>query len=448
MAATTHVQDDLRGYLAQLEQRGLLAHIKREVDPRFELPAVLMQLMPQGKAACFEKVKGSAFPVAGNLVTTREALALALGCGRDDVPRTWRDRMRRLIPPEIVGSGPTREVFKIGDEARLTDLPVVTHAEKDAGAYITAGVVIATDLQTGARNCSFNRLQLRGPHEAAIRSMPPQQLGLMHQQAELQSRPLEVAIAIGLHPVELFAAATSPPDGVDELAIAGALRGEPVPLIRCETIDAYVPARAEIVLEGEILPGRREPEAPFGDFMQFYMPQVMSPIFRLKAITHRRDAVYHDIQAGTPDDMHILAPSREAQIYDALDRAGIEVRSVSLLPTILGIAVSIRKQADDDGAHAARLALTAYQWGKTCIVVDHDVDVYSYEDVLWAFSTRCRPATGITVLPEAEGFPRDEFHLHQSKVGIDATAPLGAWTEFERKQVPGATGPRLEDYVD
>jgi 2,5-furandicarboxylate decarboxylase 1 len=439
---------DLRGYLAQLDERGWLARVKREVDPKWELAAVLMRLMPLGKAAIFERVKGSDFGVVGNVCVSRDMLALALDCGRDEVPRVWRDRTERLIEPDIVSSGPVKEVVKTGEAARFTDLPIVFHSEKDAGPFITASVAIASDPETGKRNISFNRMQFRDARETGIRSMPPQHLGMMYAKAEKRGRPLEVAVALGLHPIELCAAATSPAHGVDELAIAGALRGEPVQLVRCETIDAYVPAHAEMVLEGEILPERREREAPFGDFMQFYMPEVMSPVFRLKAITHRKGALYQDMQAGCDDDMHVLAPSREAQVYDALERAGIRVKAVSLLPTILGVAVSIHKQFEREAKNAAMLALGTYRWGKTCIVVDHDVDVYSYEDVLWAFTTRCRPDQGTFVVPEAMGFPRDNFHIHQSKMGIDATVPLGEWTEFERKSVPGAAELRLEDYID
>ena len=441
------IPPDLRSYLAQIEERGWLARVKREVNPKFELPGVLMRLLERGQAAVFERVKGSEFGAVGNVCVTRDMLALALGCGRDEVPRVWRDRTERLIPPEVVSSGPVRDVIKVGEQACFTDLPVCWHSEKDAGPFITASVVIACDPESGLRNISFNRMQLRDARETGIRSMPPQHLGLLHARAEQQGRPLEVAVALGLHPIELCAAASSPPQGVDELSIAGALRGEPVQLVRCETIDAYAPAHAEIVLEGEILPERREREAPFGDFMQFYMPEVMSPVFRLKAITHRTGALYHDMQAGCDDDMHVLAPSREALVYDALERAGIRVKAVSLLPTILGVAVSIHKQFEREAKNAAMVALGSYRWAKTCIVVDHDVDVYNYEDVLWAFTTRCRPDHGTFVVPEAMGFPRDHFHIHQSKMGIDATVPLGEWTEFERKQVPGAAGIRLEEYV-
>lgn len=441
------ITEDLRGYLARLESKGLLTRVRREVDPAGDLVAVLERLMHARHAALFERVKGSEFTVVGNLAVSREMLAMALGCDRDEVPRTWRDRTQKLISAEIVRTGPVKDVIKLGDEARFSDLPISRHSEKDAGRYITAGVAIAADPETGVRNCSFNRVQFRDARESAIRSMPPQHLGLMLSKAEQQGRPLEVAIAIGLHPIELCTAGTSPAHGVDELAIAGALRGEPVPVVRCETIDCCVPATAEIVLEGEILPRRREPEAPFGDFMQFYMPQVMSPIFRLKAMTHRRGAMYHDMQAGCDDDMHVLAPSREALIYDALERAGIRVKSVSLLPTILGVAISIHKQFEGEGKNAAMIALGCYRWGKTCIVVDHDVDVYSYEDLLWAQTTRCRPDQGMFVVPEAMGFPRDELHLHQAKVGIDATVPLGHWAEFERKRVPGAAELNINEYL-
>ncbi len=442
-----HLGRSLRDYLELLEGNDLLIRVDREVERDREIPSILFRLVNAGRAVIFSKVKGSAFPVVGNLVVSRKMLGLALGCDPRYIAQTWNSRCTTPLQPELVSDGPVKEVIEIGRRADLTTLPIVTHAEKDAGPYITAGVVIAKDPDTGKRNLSFNRMLLLSSQELAIRSMPPQQLGILRAKAEGKGEGLPAAVVIGLHPIELLAAATSLEMGHDELEVAGALRGRPVSLLKCETIDVEVPAEAEIVLEGEILPHRRVPEAPFGDFMQFYMPQVQSPVFRLKAILRRRDAIYHTIHAGTNDDMHLLAPSREAMLLDALTRAGIEVVAISLLPTILGCAVAIRKRQEGEAINAGLVVLGAYRWAKTCIVVDYDVDVLDQADLLWALSTRCRPETGILVVPNAAGFPRDARRMHQSKVIIDATVPVGAWEEFERRRPPGIETVRLEEFI-
>jgi UbiD family decarboxylase len=443
----TPTGESLREYLDLLASNELLITVEKDVDRSSQVPSILFKLSGKGYAVLFKRVKGSSFPLVGNLVTSRRMLGLALGCDPTRVPQVWYQRCKHLVPPVLVDRGPVQEVIRTGTEARLTDLPVVTHAEKDAGPYITAGVVVAKDPDTGIRNLSINRMLLLDEHAAAIRSMPPQQLGVLHAKAEARFEPLPVAVVIGMHPVELMAAATSLPPGQDELEVAGALRGKPVRLVKCRTVELEVPASAEIVIEGEILPGERVPEAPFGDFMQFYMPEVQSPVLRVTAITHRNDAMYHTIHAGTNDDMHILAPSREAKVLGAVRQAGIEVVAVSLLPTILGCAISIIKGHEGEGINAALAALGTYRWLKSCIVVDQDVNVYDYGELLWAIATRCRPETGILVIPQAAGFPRDPRGIHQSKVVIDATVPVGTWEEFERRRPPGMDTVRLQDFL-
>jgi 2,5-furandicarboxylate decarboxylase 1 len=439
-AVSKRSASDLREFLAALDERGWLTRIDQRVGDGLELASTLYQLQQRGQAAVFERVWDSAFKVAGNVIVNRDMLALALGCARDDTQRLWLSKLRQRIEPRLVDGGPVKEVRLTGDEARLSALPIVQHAAKDAGPYITAGVVITRDPDSGKRNLSFNRMMYRSEREAGMRMMPSQQLGQIQNRVEQAGRPLEVAVAIGLHPCQLLAAAASLPPGDDELALAGALHDAPVELVKCETVDLEAPAAAEIVLEGEILPGVREPEGPFGDFMQFYTPVVESNVFRLRAITHRRGAYYHTIHAGTDDDMSLLAPSREAEIFEAIERAGSRVKTLSLMPTILGCVIAIEKRYEGEAKNVAMAAFGAYRWLKVCVVVDHDVDVFNMSDVWWAMVTRGRADTGVFVIADAMGFPRerDPFMIHQGKLGIDATIPLGQWEHFERKTTPGS----------
>lgn len=439
--------DDLRTFLSVLEGKGKLTRVKREVDPRFELPAVLKHLARRGQAAFFERVKGSKLPVVSNIMGTRDMLALAFGTSLESVVQKWIEGTDNPVEPIVVPTGPVKEVVKIGEQANLDEFPLVTHCAKDAGPYITAGVVIARDPETGRRNVSINRMMYRSARETGIRMMPPQHLGLIQEKAERLGRPLEVAVAIGNHPFEMIAAATTVAFGQDEFTLAGGLRGEPLQLVRCETVGLEVPANAEIVLEGEVVPALREPEGPFGDFMQYYVPVMNNHIFRLRAITHRRDPIYQTIQASSTEDVHLLALSRESQVYEAVRRTGAKVRAISLSPTILSCAIAIEKQFEGEPKNVAAAALGTYRWLKYCVVVDHDVDVFDINDVWWAMATRSRVDKGTFTMSDAMGFPRDPFNIHQAKIGIDATAPLGQWEEFERKTVPGADEIRLEDYL-
>ncbi len=440
------MQKGLRECFSQLQSANALLIVKREVDPRFEIAAVMQAAERKGKAVLFTNVKRPGYRLVNNVLGSREAAALLLGTEQELVTREWMDRVKKPLTPVEVPTSPVKEVVQTGSSVNLEELPIVTHCEKDAGAFITAGMVVAKDPDSGVRNVSVNRMQLKGKNKLGIRMMPPQHLGLIHEKCEKHGKNLEIAVAIGNHPFDILAAASSLPYAKDEFTTAGALRKEPLELIKCETVDLEVPAAAEIVLEGEVLAGVREPEGPFGDFMQYYVPVMDNHVFIVKAITHRADAVYQTIQAGSLEDTHYLSLSREAAVLEATLRVA-DVRSVSLVPTILGCAVSIKKSSEEEPKKVIESAFNAYSWLKYCVVVDHDINVFDINDVWWAMNTRSRPDRGLLLKKNAPGFPRDAYNIHQSKLGIDATAPLNQWQEFERKTVPGAEDIVLGEYI-
>lgn len=441
------MRDDLRAFVRRLEENEILLRVKREVSPRFELPGVMRHAEKAGKAVLFENVSGSRFPVVNNILGTRKMLALAFDCKEEECTKRFEERWLKRISPVVVSEAPVKEVVKKGDDVDVSELPLVTHCEGDAGPYITAGVVVTKDPDTGIRNVSINRMQYKGKDKLGIRMMPPQHLGLIQEKAEQKGRPLEVAVAIGNHPFELLAATTSIPFGEDEFELAGALREEPLELVKCETVDLEVPANAEIVIEGEVLPNVREAEGPFGDFMQFYVPVMENHVFKVKAITHREDAIYQTIQASSFEDVQLLALSREAKVYHALMDAQINVKAVSLVPTVLACAISIEKRYEGEPKNAAAAAFGVYSWLKMCVVVDHDVNVFDVNDVWWAIASRANLGKGVTLIDNSLGFPRDPHKVHTTKMMIDATIPLGEWAEYRRKRVPGADEIRLDDYL-
>ncbi|MBV9324311.1 MAG: UbiD family decarboxylase [Chloroflexi bacterium] len=442
------MSQDLRSFLDLAAAQGHLVRLSRPVDPDTQAAALLYELERHDKVGLFEHIAGKSGRLVGNLVGRRDLLALAMGVHPAEFAATFADRLQRRIPPRpIQGPAPVQEVVLQGDTADLTRLPLIVHATRDAAAYITAGIVIAHDPRTGRRNVSINRMQLKGPRKMGIRMMPPQQLGVIQSHAEADSRPLPIAVAIGNFPLDLVAAATTLPFGDDELGLAGALRGEPVPMTRGVSVDLDVPARAELVLEGYVEPNVREAEGPFGDFLQFYVPVMDNHVFRLTAVTHRQAPILQAIHAGSKEDVNLLGISREAQVMAAAVATGAHVCGVRLLPTILGCAISIEQKYQGEAKNAGMAALGAYRWLKYCIVVDHDVNVDELDDVWWAVSTRSNPSDAITVVDRSGGFPRDPFGVHNSKALIDATIPLGEWSEFERKVAPGAATVRLEDFL-
>ena len=440
------MQKNLRSFIDLIAAHNHLLTVKKEVDPKYEIPAVMKAAEKTGNAILFKNVGKPGFSIINNLLGDRKMLALLFETSPERVVVEWVKRLKNPVEPRILGTGAVKEVIKKGEDVDLEALPIVTHCSKDAGPFITAGMVIAKDPETGVRNVSINRMQLKGRDKLGMRMMPPQHLGIIHEKSEKLGKNLEVAVAIGNHPFEILGAATSVDFGFDEFTLSGALHGEPLGLVKCETVDLEVPAFAEIVIEGEVLAGVREPEGPFGDFMQFYVPVMNNHVMKVKAITHRRDPIYQTIQASSLEDTHILGLSREGIVYEAVSKVA-DVKAISMVPTILNCMISIRKNSESEPRDVAVAAFGAYSWLKYCVVVDHDVNVFDVGDVWWAMATRSRPDTDLLLMEEALGFPRDPFHIHQSKLGIDATAPLNQWDEFERKRVPGEEAIRLEDFV-
>ena len=440
------MQRDLRYFLNQLRIAGRLVEFNREVDPRFEFSLVRKAAENLGRGLLFRNIKGSPFPVITNLLGSRETLSILFETTPEEVVKEYVARKEKPIEPRVVSSGPAKEVIKKGVDVNLQEFPIITHSPKDAGPYITAATVVAKDPDTGIRNISVNRLQLKGQNKLGLRILQTNDLGLIQRKLEEKGKKMEVAVVIGNHPFELIAGAAKAPLGFDEFRLASALRKEPLELVKCETVDLEVPATAEIVLEGEVPALIREPEAPFGDFQELYTPQVQSHIIQVKAITHRKDPVYQTIQASSPEDVHVLGLSREGVVYEAI-RNVADVQAISLVPMIFGCTISIRKRYEGEPKNVAAAAFGAYSWLKYCVVVDHDVNVFDIKDVWWAITARSRPDAAMFLMPNALGFSRDPCNIHQSKMAIDATAPLNRWEHFERLAFPGAESIRWEDYL-
>ncbi len=433
---------DLRSFLSLLDEHGLLARIEREVDAATEAGRLLRQLELRGVAGLFARVRGSDARLAYNLLGSRRALELALGVSQGGARARFRRALGNRVEPVLVEDAPVQEVVLDGERADLRRLPLVTHSEKDAGPYVTAGAVIVRDPDTGRRNVSFNRMMLVGARETGIRMMPPQQLGVIQARAEAAGRDLPVAVAIGLHPLDSLAAATSLPPGEDELELAGGLRGEPLRLARCISVDLEAPADAELVLEGVVPAGVRDAEGPFGDFLQFYVPETANHRLRVTAITHRRNPIFQTMIAGSREDVNLLGLSREAEVVAAVERTGAELIDARLGPTILTCTIAIRQRYPGEAKNVGLAALGAYQWLKYCIVVDHDVDVHDADDVWWAIANRSSPARAIVPAAGAPAFPRDAHGIHDSRAILDATIPFGEWADYERRVPPG--GPPLD----
>jgi 2,5-furandicarboxylate decarboxylase 1 len=430
------MQTGVRDFISIAQENNKVMRISGATEI-MDVPRLMREAELQGKILIVERPIGFDNAIIYNVLGGQDLMSLAFGCEKEEVIRRFISGNDNLIEPRLVEKeAPVQEVVLLGDSADVSKLPLIVHSKKDGGRYISAGVVVAKDPVSGIRNLSFNRMQLKGPRKLGIRMMPSNHLGMIQQKAEEMGKPLEVAIVLGSHPFELIAAASSPRYEVDEYCLASGLRGHPLELVKCKTVDIEVPINAEIIIEGEVLPKVREPEGPFGDFMGYYVPVMDNHIFHVKAITMRKDAIYHVMKAGSIEDSQLLGISREAGILKAVEATGAQVRALTLSPMIFNLAISIKKRFEGEAKNIIMAAFGAYPWLKFCIVVDHDVDVFDKNDVWWAMGTRCRPETGTVLISNAFGLGRDPHKLHQSKLGLDSTIPLEAWDEFERITIP------------
>jgi 4-hydroxybenzoate decarboxylase len=334
------------------------------------------------------------------------------------------------------------------DEVKLGELPQITYHEKDAAPYITAGIFLANEPETGVPNLSFHRCMHVSDGELRVRLGTSHDLTRYQAKAEQANEALEAAILLGPPPAFVLAAAAPIPHDESEFEVAAKLATEPVPMRPCRHIDLEVPLETEIVIEGRILPNVRRPEAPFGEFLGFYVPQDNNHVFEVLGVTCRRNAYYHGLVCGSPEDLRLLELAFATRVYQHLSATLPGIIDVSCVPNIMNTVVKIDQQYE---GHARQVLLSAFgvnhDFGKTCMVVDDDVDINDLNDVYWAFLTRGRADTRAFIIPDVPGFYRDPHKDHWGRLAIDATVPFGRKDEFMRKSIPGADSLDLKDYL-
>jgi len=436
------VGENFRSWLGAWEKNGWLARLTKPVDPRYVLGAITKKLEKE-KAAFFEKVSGYSLPLATNFIFSRPALAAALGMEGKDVIPNLRKAMERPRPCEIVEEAPFRENIQTKDLNPLKIFPVPTYHGRDAGPYITGGVLIAKDPETGVRNASIHRLRVFEDGVMGLLILP-RHLDLCLQKCIQRKQPLEVAVAIGVDPYTLLASQAILPYGVDELEVASALRlSSPLKLARCATVDLEVPADSEVVLEGVIDPSHRRMEGPFGEFPRYYCPQAERPTLRPTAIGYRKDPIFYSILPAGREHLLLGAIPREASILADVQRAVPSVRAVHL--TYGGtcryhLIISLAKKNEGEARTAMLAAMVNNADIKHVIVVDEDIDIFDMEEVEWAVATRFQGDRDLTVIPRIQTSPLDPSSAEGvgTKMGIDATAPLGSVEEgFKPISIPG-----------
>jgi UbiD family decarboxylase len=439
--------EDLRAYLSFLEENKQLLRVAEEVDPKFEIAAGIRKTSDiEGPALLFEKIKG--FPgwrVLGGLFATRKLIALGLGIPEEKLLERYLTLEERRVAPELVAGGPVKEICWKGKDVDLYRLPLVTHSEKDVGPYVTIGIQVGKDPETGIRNVSIHRMLLLGKDRLSLWAPADHHLGRLILKAEEKGRGLEVATAIGVEPSLIIGSQAKVPYGVDEYHVAGGLRDAPVKLVRCETIDVEVPAAAEIVIEGVTVPGERVADGPYGEYPGCYSEAKQAPVLKVTAITMRKNPIYQTALTGMPvtENHTLIEYANAAVIYREAKKIVPEVRQVYVTPGGTfrhHVVVSIKKRHDDEARNLI-LALLALGIGlKQVTVVDEDIDVRDPVEVEWALSTRMQPDRDVIIIPRIACSTLDPSVPKPRTTagwGIDATVPVNDRARYEKVLVPG-----------
>jgi len=446
--------EDFRGFLERLRAAGELVDIRQPVDIRH-----VGTLVDQSdKALLFHNVIGYDMPLLSGIIRTRERAMMSMGCEHYSEIEALLDKgIRNPIPPVYVSTSPTKEVIYKGDDIDLFRLPIPMSSIFDGGPMITAGIVISRDPEHGM-NSGIYRFMVKEKGLTGIDIVTPNNMRMFAQRAYEQGRPCPISISIGNHPIEIMGAGYRAPIGVDEMAIAGGIRGEAIALAPCETIDLPYVADSEIVIEAEILPtGWTEPEGRFGEFTALMGGLHWNPNVRIKAIMHRRDAMYYSLHMPW-ENTWLAAPTRYQAIRSALRTAGVQVKDINV--TLGGRAfwhavISIKKQAGE-GKNALLAALSVMDL-KHVVVVDDDIDVFDGEMVEWAIATRVQGDRDVMIIAGARAKPLDPSLPVMppgvvptgAKVGVDATISEGIPHErYQRISYAYADTAIIADYID
>jgi len=427
---------DLRSFVAAYEKAypGEVIRVAESVSLEEDVMALVLEYERRRRypIIVFDRIAGHEIPIVCNVVASRRALAFALGVDERGLAAEYARRIKDYVKPVVVPDPPFRYRTLTGPAMDLARLPIPRYFPGDAGRYLTAGMLVARDPDTGVETEGYHRFQLKGRDRMGVSLHSRRRMFEYQRRAEAKGKPLPCAIVLGLHPLVSMGSLAYPPADVGKFDVVGGLLGEPLQVAPCASIDLHVPATAEIVIEGEILAGVREPEGPFGEFTGYVSRRSTEHVFVAKAIAMRERPWFQSIGSGRAGD-HIttLGLIREAEIANALTRVIPNVRGVHV--PLSGTSsftayVSIAQSRPGEAKHVIPIVLGVDHYLKLVIVVDDDIDVFDESEVLWAVATRMQADRDLVVISASLGAmldPSADDRGLTAKLGIDATRPFG-----------------------
>ena len=449
---------DLRDFIKQLEKQGELKRVTIPVDPYLEMTEICDRTLKQGgPALLFENPTGYNIPVLANLFGTPRRVAMGMGAEsvtelrgigellatlkEPEPPKGMKDAWEKFpvfkqvlnMAPKLVSSPPCQELVREGDEIDLSVYPIQTCWPEDAAPLITWPLVITKGPNKDRQNLGIYRQQVIGKNKVIMRWLTHRggALDFKEWQKSYPGKPFPVSVALGADPATILAAVTPVPDTLSEYAFAGLLRGSKTEVANCLINDLQVPASAEIVLEGFIYPDETAREGPFGDHTGYYNEVDEFPVFTIERITQRQAPIYHSTFTGRPpDEPAVLGVALNEVFVPILQKQFPEIVDFYLPPEGCSYRMAVISMKKQYAGHAKRVMLGTwsylrqFMYTKFVIVVDDDVNVRNWEDVIWAITTRMDPARDLTIL---ENTPIDYLDFASpvsglgSKVGFDAT---------------------------
>lgn len=449
---------DLRDFIKQLEKQGELKHVHYEADPYLEITEICDRTLKQaGPALLFERPKGYNIPLLGNLFGTPKRVAMGMGAEsvtalreigqllaylkEPEPPKGFRDALEKMpvfkqvlhMAPKVIKEPNCQQVVYRGDEVDLGRYPIQHCWPDDAGPLITWALVVTKGPHKDRQNLGIYRQQVLGKNKTIMRWLAHRggALDFKEWQDARPGEPFPVSVALGADPATILGAVTPVPDSLSEYAFAGLLRGSKTELANCLSNNLQVPASAEIVLEGFIYPGEMAPEGPFGDHTGYYNEVDQFPVFTVETITERQYPIYHSTYTGRPpDEPAILGVALNEVFVPILQKQFPEIIDFYLPPEGCSYRMAVISMKKQYAGHAKRVMLGTwsflrqFMYTKFVIVVDDDVNPRSWQDVIWAMTTRMDPARDLTIL---ENTPIDYLDFASpvsglgSKVGFDAT---------------------------
>jgi 2,5-furandicarboxylate decarboxylase 1 len=447
---------DFREFLDALRSHGELIDVDRPVALELEVAKAMRKSASVSGPAIVFKNNGTDFPLVGGLYNSRAKALIAYGCDEGNVVQHILSGLEQRIPPVLVGAAPVHENVILGNDIDLSKLPVPKYSPDDGGPYITPGIVVSRDPENGVPDIGHYRFEVIDEHTLSFLAMPNHRFGKNLAKAiALGRQTFQAALVIGVDPMLAYTGPIQVPDDTDDFEVAGGLRGAPVELVKCRTIDLEVPAHAEFVIEFEVDFAKTVFEGPLGEYTGYYTPGSMKPTARPLALTHRNEPYFQALLTGKPTtENHVLKQlAFEASFLKSMRSTFPTIERVAIPPSggvNFRVVMAMRPRFTGEARNAILAAMGSNVRPKTVIAVDPDIDVQSSEEVEWALAFRSQPARDVIIVDGLPGGPLDPTldeslppdRRTGSALGIDATYPYGTVVKVAGE----ACGPAQADH--